>query len=192
MHLTRPPQRKWAKITSVGPISSCPRIPQSGEGGRAARWAALWPPSGGPSGRLGRPFGPPFSPPLFLKGGPRRPGRPGGPVRAVVVIIRQTVQRGRGPACDKVGAICAPEQNGALKPRQLALPLHPAPMGQIPSASPPMVRALRLSLTAKVDCTSGQAARPRERVFSIHPCRPAGPLAMAMASILSQHAAHWR
>ena len=54
------------------------------------------------------------------------------------------------------------------------------------------IRALRLSLTATVDCTSGQAARPCKRVFPTHSCRPAGPLAMAMAATLWQHAAHWR
>ena len=52
------------------------------------------------------------------------------------------------------------------------------------------IRALRLSLTAKVDCVSGQTARPREREFPIHSCRPAGPLALAVAAILWQHAAH--
>eukprot|EP00964_Phaeocystis_antarctica_P037647 scaffold21514_cov57-Phaeocystis_antarctica.AAC.1 len=63
----------------MGSFSSCPRIPQSGQGGRAALWAALRADPGRPSARLGRPFGPPFGPPFFLKGGPRRPGRPGGP-----------------------------------------------------------------------------------------------------------------
>eukprot|EP00964_Phaeocystis_antarctica_P101642 scaffold67124_cov39-Phaeocystis_antarctica.AAC.1 len=38
-----------------------------------------------------------------------------------------------GPACDNVGALCAPERNDALKPRSLATPLHP--MGEIASAS---------------------------------------------------------
>ena len=52
------------------------------------------------------------------------------------------------------------------------------------------IRALRLSLTAKVDCVSGQAARPRECVFPTHSCRPAGPLALAVAATLWQHAAH--
>jgi hypothetical protein len=54
------------------------------------------------------------------------------------------------------------------------------------------IRALRSSLTATVDFTSGQAARPRERVFPIHSCRPTGPFAMAMSATLWQHAAHWR
>eukprot|EP00964_Phaeocystis_antarctica_P076135 scaffold47052_cov49-Phaeocystis_antarctica.AAC.1 len=67
------------KKRPLGSFSSCPRIPQSGQGGRAALWAALRADPGHPSARLGRPFGPPFGPPFFLKGGPRRPGRPGGP-----------------------------------------------------------------------------------------------------------------
>ena len=54
--LTRPPQKKWAKITPVSPISSCPRIPQSGEdraAGRAAgRLAGPGQPPGRPLGRL--------------------------------------------------------------------------------------------------------------------------------------------
>ena len=78
VHLSRTRQKKWAKIDPLSSFSSCPRISQSGEGGRAARWAAPWPDPGRPSARPGRPFGPPFGPPLFLKGGPRRPGRPGG------------------------------------------------------------------------------------------------------------------
>ena len=78
VHLSRTRQKKWAKIDPLSSFSSCPRISQSGEGGRAARWAARWPDPGRPSARPGRPFGPPFGPPLFLKGGPRRPGRPGG------------------------------------------------------------------------------------------------------------------
>eukprot|EP00964_Phaeocystis_antarctica_P027366 scaffold15438_cov36-Phaeocystis_antarctica.AAC.1 len=47
-------------------------------------------------------------------------------------------------------------------------------------------------LAATVDCTSGQAARPCKRVFPTHSCRPAGPLALAMAATLWQHAAHGR
>jgi hypothetical protein len=76
VHLSGRPQKKWAKITPLSPFSSCPRISQSGQGARAALWAALWPDPGRPSARPGRPFGPP----LVLRGGPKgRPGRPGGP-----------------------------------------------------------------------------------------------------------------
>ena len=75
-YLSRTRQRKWAKIGPLSPFSSCPRISQSGQGARAALWAALWPDSGRPSAGPGRPFGPP----LVLRGGPKgRPGRPGGP-----------------------------------------------------------------------------------------------------------------
>ena len=76
VHLSRTRQKKWAKIGPLSPFSSCPRISQSGQGARAALWAALWPDSGRPSAGPGRPFGPP----LVLRGGPKgRPGRPGGP-----------------------------------------------------------------------------------------------------------------
>ena len=74
VHLSRTRQKK--KIGPLSPFSSCPRISQSGQGARAALWAALWPDSGRPSAGPGRPFGPP----LVLRGGPKgRPGRPGGP-----------------------------------------------------------------------------------------------------------------
>ena len=61
MHLSRTHQKEWAKIDPLGSFSSCPRIPQSGQGGRAALWAALRADPGRPSARLGPPF--------FLKGG---------------------------------------------------------------------------------------------------------------------------
>ena len=73
MHLSRTRQKNWAKIGPLSPFSSCPRISQSGQGARAALWAALWPDSGRPSAGPGRPEGPP----LVLRGGPKgRPGRP--------------------------------------------------------------------------------------------------------------------
>ena len=72
VHLSRTRQKEWAKIGPLSPFSSCPRISQSGQGARAALWAALWPDSGRPSAGPGRPFGPP----LVLRGGPK--GRPSG------------------------------------------------------------------------------------------------------------------
>ena len=36
VHLSGRPQKKWAKITPLSPISSSPHIPQSGQGGRPA------------------------------------------------------------------------------------------------------------------------------------------------------------
>ena len=46
VHLSRTRQKKWAKIGPLSPFSSCPRISQSGQGARAALWAAL---SSGPT-----------------------------------------------------------------------------------------------------------------------------------------------
>ena len=60
VHLSRTRQKEWAKIGPLSPFSSCPRISQSGQGARAALWAALWPDSGRPSAGPGRPFGPPL------------------------------------------------------------------------------------------------------------------------------------
>ena len=60
VHLSRTRQKKWAKIGPLSPFSSCPRISQSGQGARAALWAALWPDSGRPSAGPGLPFGPPL------------------------------------------------------------------------------------------------------------------------------------
>ena len=79
VHLSRTLQKEWAKIDPLGSFSSCPRIPQSGQGGRAALWAALRADPGRPSARLGRPA-------LFFEGRPeaagpawRPSGRPSGP-----------------------------------------------------------------------------------------------------------------
>ena len=86
VHLSRTRQKKWAKIGPLSPFSSCPRISQSGQGARAALWAALWPDPGrpgrpgGPAGRpSGRPFfeGRPERRPFFCKGRPHfEGGRP--------------------------------------------------------------------------------------------------------------------
>ena len=71
------------KNRSLSAFSSCPRISQSGQGARAALWAALWPDSGRPSAGPGRPFGPP----LVLRGGPKG-GSKGGPGRAKLRAAR--------------------------------------------------------------------------------------------------------
>ena len=108
VHLSRTRQKKWAKIGPLSPFSSCPRISQSGQGARAALWAALWPDSGRPSAGPGRPIGPPLvlraglaalraalraAP--FSKGGPS-----GGPfsVRAALILrVAALLPHGRPP-----------------------------------------------------------------------------------------------
>jgi len=108
VHLSRTRQKKWAKVGPLSPFSSCPRISQSGQGARAALWAALWPDSGRPSAGPGRPFGPP----LVLRGGlaalwaalraaPFSKGGPsGGPfsVRAALILrVAALLPHGRPP-----------------------------------------------------------------------------------------------
>ena len=51
VHLSRRPQKKRGKIIPLSPISSCPHIPQSSEGGRPSCR-----PAGRPAG-FGRPAG---------------------------------------------------------------------------------------------------------------------------------------
>ena len=60
VHLTRTRKNSWAEIGPLSSFSSCPCISHSGQGGRAAPWAALWPDPGRPLARPGPPFGPPF------------------------------------------------------------------------------------------------------------------------------------
>ena len=58
VHLSGRPQKKWAKITPLSPISSSPHIPQSGQGGRpASRFCGVGRPvlGGRLAGSAGRP-----------------------------------------------------------------------------------------------------------------------------------------
>ena len=83
VHLSRTRQKKWAKIGPLSPVSSCPRISQSGqgatEGGPVGRpLARFWPPFGRaraarraatcPEGRPGGPAGRPSGRPFFEAG----------------------------------------------------------------------------------------------------------------------------
>ena len=58
VHISGRPQKKWAKITPLSPISSSPHIPQSGQGGRPAGFLEAAGPFFGVAGRVaGRPAG---------------------------------------------------------------------------------------------------------------------------------------
>ena len=92
MHLSCTRQKEWAKIDPLSSFSSCPRIPQSGQGGRAALWAALRADPGRPSARPWRPFGPP----LVLRAWPGRPlGRPGARLAALRPGLAATWREGK-------------------------------------------------------------------------------------------------
>jgi len=119
VHISRTRQNKWAKIGPLSPFSSCPRISQSGQGARAALWAALWPdsawppfgraraalraatcPEGRPGGPVGRPSGRPFFEgrperrPFFCKSRPHfEGGRPVGGPSAMVAARSETAGR---------------------------------------------------------------------------------------------------
>ena len=130
MHLSRPPQKKWAKKTPVSPISGCARIPQSG-GGRCpdARPATRPARFGGWSGR---PSGPirGLVRPDFRRGRP--PGRTCGPDRGPDRMSGPRAEgRPFGPDPQKtVRTAVRPAKNGP-DPQKTVRTLWPSHLGQV-------------------------------------------------------------